>query len=56
MRTVRDAAAALDAVAGYMPGDPWTAPIAVPSAPGGTRRGWAEGRFPVCTVSVMPPP
>lgn len=26
VRTVRDAAAALDACAGYMPGDPWTAP------------------------------
>jgi amidase len=26
VRSVRDAAAALEAVAGYMPGDPWTAP------------------------------
>jgi amidase len=65
-RTVRDAASALDAVAGYMPGDPWMAPPPsrpfrdyVGEPPGRLRIGFMDraprfhpGLHPECTKAV----
>ena len=66
VRSVRDAAAALDAVAGYMPGDPWTAPPParafrdeIDKAPGRLRIGFLDrapahhpGLHPECAQAV----
>lgn len=65
-RSVRDTAAALDVVQGYMPGDPWTAPPParsyrdeVGSAPGRLRIGFMDrapryhpGLHPECAAAV----
>ena len=66
VRSVRDAAAALDAIAGYMPGDPWMAPPParrfrdeVGQAPGRLRIGFMDraplyhaGLHPECAAAV----
>ncbi len=66
VRSVRDAAAALDAIAGYMPGDPWMAPVParpfrdeVGRAPGNLRIGFMDrapashpGLHPECAAAV----
>ncbi|HXN80934.1 MAG TPA: amidase, partial [Myxococcales bacterium] len=52
VRTVRDAAAALDAVAGYMPGDPWTAPP--PARPFREEVGQAPGRLRIGFMDRAP--
>jgi amidase len=52
VRTVRDAAAALDAVAGYMPGDPWTAPP--PARPFRNEVGQAPGRLRIGFMDRAP--
>jgi amidase len=52
VRTVRDAAAALDAVAGYMPGDPWTAPL--PARPFRDEVGRAPGRLRIGFMDRAP--
>jgi amidase len=66
VRTVRDAAAALDTIAGYMPGDPWMAPPParrfrdeVGQAPGRLRIGFMDraprahsGLHPECAAAV----
>ena len=60
VRSVRDAAAALDVIAGYMPGDPWTAPPParpfrdeVGQAPGRLRIGFMD-RAPACHPGLHP--
>jgi amidase len=52
VRTVRDAAAALDAVAGYMPGDPWMAPP--PSRPFRDEVGKPAGRLRIGYLDRTP--
>jgi amidase len=52
VRTVRDAAAALDAVAGYMPGDPWMAPP--PARPFRDEVGQAPGRLRIGFMDRAP--
>lgn len=52
VRTVRDAAAALDALAGYMPGDPWMAPP--PARPLRSEVGQAPGRLRIGFMDRAP--
>jgi len=53
-RTVRDAAALLDVLAGYETGDPWWAPP--PERPFAEEPGRAPGRLRVGWAAVPPPP
>jgi amidase len=52
VRTVRDAAAALDAISGYMPGDPWMAPP--PARPFRDEVGLAPGRLRIGFMDRAP--
>jgi amidase len=52
VRSVRDAAAALDVIQGYMPGDPWTAPP--PARPYRDEVGRAPGRLRVGFMDRAP--
>jgi amidase len=52
VRTVRDAAAALDTVAGYMPGDPWTAPV--PARPFRDEAGLTPGQLRIGFMDRAP--
>ncbi|HZO81414.1 MAG TPA: amidase [Candidatus Binataceae bacterium] len=52
VRSVRDAAAALDVIQGYMPGDPWTAPP--PARPYRDEVGRAPGRLRIGFMDRAP--